>query len=110
LRHLGQQQSLSAPIVDGKAFPVVRTAKVGKEAARILVEVQKSLSTLVEDARLPLLDTLFASDLVEKTGYRNQILRSRMLHLRPPVAEYRILPRSEVSPINGSEPTPQTHR
>ena len=38
------------------------------------MEVQKCLSTPVEDTRLPLLDTLFASDLVKKTGYRNQIL------------------------------------
>jgi hypothetical protein len=37
------------------------------------VEVQKCLSTPVEDTGLALLDTLFASDFVEKASYRNQI-------------------------------------
>ena len=54
------------------------------EAIRILILI---VALEVEDTGLALLDTLFASDLVEKASYRNQILLSRMFHLRPPIAE-----------------------
>jgi hypothetical protein len=106
-RHFDEQQSRPAPIVDGEAFPIVRTAKISKEAATILVEVQKCLSSRFKTPALRSL-TRFSHRILSRRpaiGIKSSSVACFIFGLLLPNGNLRT---TVDSPISGFQPSSQT--
>src|SRR3984885_2349678 len=82
-KHPRQQRCLTGLIADGEPLPIVRSANVSEDSARILMKMRERLSAAIEYARPSLLDARFSPDLVEQISNRKQSLFRCVLHLQP---------------------------
>ena len=82
-KHPRQQRCLTGLIADGEPLPIVRSANVSEDSARILMKMQERLSAAIEYAGPSLLNARFSPDLVEQISNRKQSLFRCVLHLQP---------------------------